>query len=250
MSAPVQVERAQATDGDAVLRLVEQSGLPLDGLVDHLATALVARQGGRVIGTAALEVYADGALLRSVAVAPELQGHGVGHRLTEAAIGLAQDLRSPAIYLLTTTAEHFFPRFGFERIERAAVPRSVRSSVEFTSACPSSATVMRKPIEPALQSAPIVCTLQPGELNARAMELLPGLVRQARAVVELEEGYRLTFAATSAVLGAIAGTIDAERQCCRFLRFQLVVEPEDRGIVLDVTGPPGTKGFLAGLHAE
>jgi amino-acid N-acetyltransferase len=48
------------------------------------------------------------------------------------------------VYLLTTTAERFFRTFGFERIERAAVPQSVQTSIEFTSACPSSATVMRK----------------------------------------------------------------------------------------------------------
>jgi amino-acid N-acetyltransferase len=47
---------------------------------------------------------------------------------------------------LTTTAERYFPKFGFERIERNDVPASVQASVEFTSACPSSAIVMRKPL--------------------------------------------------------------------------------------------------------
>ncbi len=96
------------------------------------------------MGSAALEVYADGALLRSVAVAPELQRGGVGRQLTEAAIARARELRMPALYLLTTTAEMYFPRFGFERIERSEVPESVRASVEFTSACPASAIVMRR----------------------------------------------------------------------------------------------------------
>ena len=104
----------------------------------------LARQEGRVVGCAALEVYADGALLRSVAIALALQHHGVGQSLTAAALQLAEDLRLPAVYLLTTTAERFFPKFGFERIERGAVPASVQTSIEFTSACPSSATVMRK----------------------------------------------------------------------------------------------------------
>ena len=38
---------------------------------------------------------------------------------------------------LTTTADGYFPRFGFERIERSQVPATVRESVEFTSACPA-----------------------------------------------------------------------------------------------------------------
>ena len=105
---------------------------------------MVARDRGRVVGSAALELYPDGALLRSVAVSREEQGRGLGHQLTDAAIRLAQDVGAPAIYLLTTTAEGFFPKFGFERIARAEVPASVRTSVEFTSACPSTATVMRK----------------------------------------------------------------------------------------------------------
>jgi amino-acid N-acetyltransferase len=97
-----------------------------------------------VVGSAALEVYADGALLRSVAVAPELQGQGIGRSLTESAIALGESLNARALYLLTTTAETYFPRLGFERIDRDAVPNGVRTSIEFTSACPSSATVMRR----------------------------------------------------------------------------------------------------------
>jgi N-acetylglutamate synthase-like GNAT family acetyltransferase len=120
--------------------------LPLDGLMDHLATTVVARQNGQVVGCAALEVYPDGALLRSVAVAPEAQRQGLGHDLTEAAIRLAQAINVPALYLLTTTADRYFPKFGFERIARTDVPAAVQTSVEFTSACPSTATVMRKPL--------------------------------------------------------------------------------------------------------
>jgi amino-acid N-acetyltransferase len=143
MGAPP-IERATAADAGAVLALLTENGLPVAGLLEHLATTIVARQDGRVAGCAALEVYPDGALLRSVAIAPALHRHGLGQALTAAALQLAKALGLPAVYLLTTTAEGFFPKFGFERIERQAVPASVRTSIEFTSACPSSATVMRK----------------------------------------------------------------------------------------------------------
>ena len=140
----MQIERARVADREDLFRLLRQNQLPLDGLTDHLATTLVAREAGQVVGSAALEVYPDGALLRSVAVAPERQGGGLGQTLTRAAIRLAEELRVPAVFLLTTTAERFFPKFGFEPIARADVPDSVRTSVEFTSACPTSAIVMRK----------------------------------------------------------------------------------------------------------
>jgi amino-acid N-acetyltransferase len=145
VDAQTRIEAALPADAADIVRLLEQHHLPPDGLRDHLATTLVARDEDRqVVGSAALEMYPDGALLRSVAIAPEQQGRGLGHELTDAAIRLAHELRAPAIYLLTTTAERFFPKFGFERIARADVPVSVQASVEFTSACPSSATVMRK----------------------------------------------------------------------------------------------------------
>ena len=140
----VRIERALPSDTDAVLALLAANGLPTDGLQDHLSTTLVARRADVVIGSSALELYDDGALLRSVAVDPRERGHGLGHRLTDAAIGLARTEGVRNVYLLTTTAETFFPKFGFERVARADVPAGVQTSIEFTSACPSSATVMRK----------------------------------------------------------------------------------------------------------
>jgi amino-acid N-acetyltransferase len=139
-----QIDRARPEDTPAVLGLLERNHLPGEGLTDWIATTLVARENGAIIGSAALEMYPDGALLRSVAVAPEAQRQGLGHELTTAAIRLADSLNAPALYLLTTTAEHFFPKFGFERIARTDVPATVQASIEFTSACPSTATVMRK----------------------------------------------------------------------------------------------------------
>jgi amino-acid N-acetyltransferase len=144
----VRFEPAVVDDGPAILRLLSDSGLPVDGLVEHLNTAIVARADGRVIGCAALEIHPDGALLRSVAVDAALKSRGLGTELTRLALNLAVRLGMPAVYLLTTTAEGFFPRFGFQRIERDAVPASVRTSVEFQSACPSTALVMKRPTEP------------------------------------------------------------------------------------------------------
>jgi glyceraldehyde 3-phosphate dehydrogenase len=140
----VVIDRAVPADHDLVRALLTRSGLPLDGLDAAWPAMLVARRGHAVLGCAALEFYADGALLRSVAVAEEARGLGLGQRLTQAAAGLARDHRARALYLLTTTADRYFPRLGFERIARADVPASVQASVEFASACPASATVMRK----------------------------------------------------------------------------------------------------------
>ncbi len=138
------IEAATDRDLPHVRSLLAQHHLPLDGVDDHVRTMLVARDGSRLVGTAALEIYPDGALLRSVAVDQAEQGRHIGHQLTEAALRLAKTLGVKTVFLLTTTAERFFPRFGFEQIARDDVPASVRGSAEFTSACPQSAIVMRK----------------------------------------------------------------------------------------------------------
>ena len=77
-------------------------------------------------------------------VAPAARGRGLGQRLTEAAVTLAQSLGMPAVHLLTTSAESYFPKFGFVRTSRGEVPASVKQSIEFRSACPASAIVMWK----------------------------------------------------------------------------------------------------------
>jgi len=140
----IEITNATVGDGDAIVALLQRAELPTDGLAAHLATAYVARRGNQIVGSVALEVYTDGALLRSVAVDPTCRDTGLGHRLTTYALARAEERALPAVYLLTTTAEAYFPRFGFERIDRADVPASLQASVEFQGACPASATVMRK----------------------------------------------------------------------------------------------------------
>jgi amino-acid N-acetyltransferase len=138
------IESAKDRDLPEVRSLLQRLSLPLDGVDEQVKTMLVAREDGHVVGTAALELYEDGALLRSVAVDPRQQGKRLGHELTEAALRLAAAHSADTVFLLTTTAERFFPKFGFEPIARDDVPASVQASVEFRSACPASAIVMRK----------------------------------------------------------------------------------------------------------
>jgi len=133
---------AHTRDLPEVLALLARSDLPGDGLAEHTATLLVAREGARIVGSAALELYGRAALLRSVAVEADQRGTGLGQRLTRAALDLARARGVATLYLLTETAADFFPRFGFRTIPRDAVDPAVRGSVEFTTLCPASATAM------------------------------------------------------------------------------------------------------------
>jgi amino-acid N-acetyltransferase len=143
MTVPT-LRAATADDLSEVERLLLDAHLPTDGVADALATFVVAEHDGTVVGAAGLELCRDDALLRSVVVAPAWQSRGLGRALVSRAIAEAEDRRLSALYLLTTTAEQYFPAFGFERTTREAVPADVRATAEFQTACPASATVMRK----------------------------------------------------------------------------------------------------------
>ena len=48
------------------------------------------------------------------------------------------------LYLLTTTAEQYFPSFGFALIDRADAPPDIRATDEYSFACSKTARVMKK----------------------------------------------------------------------------------------------------------
>ena len=101
-----------------------------------------------------------------------------------------------------------------------------------------------------MNDLPIACTLPVDERQRRRSDLLPGLIARAESHEPLPNGARLRFAASTDTLQIITRVIDAERQCCQFFRFQLVVEPGLGPLVLDVEGPAGTSDFLAELLAS
>jgi hypothetical protein len=94
---------------------------------------------------------------------------------------------------------------------------------------------------------PVACTLTPDALRARRAGLLSDLLRRAEAREDLPEGLRVRFAPTSDTLATIASAVEAERQCCRFLRFGITVEPDGGPVFLEFTGPPGTREFIGAL---
>ena len=138
---------ATSADTGAVVALLVAAKLPVDGVPDALSHVLVAERGTgaakEIVGVVALERHGDAALLRSAAVAPAVRGTGLGARLVQRALddARAQSLRE--LVLLTTTADAWFPRFGFERISREEAPEALLASDEFQFACPASAVVMR-----------------------------------------------------------------------------------------------------------
>jgi hypothetical protein len=92
---------------------------------------------------------------------------------------------------------------------------------------------------------PIACTLTREELERDAHCLMPGLLKRAPSVTQLPDGVRLEFDTEPHVLQDVTGVIERERQCCRFLQFVLTIPPGGKPFQLDITGPEGTREFLA-----
>ncbi len=129
--------------------LVAAAGLTLLGLDACVAggTAVICREhDGCLVGTAATERHDHVALLRSVAVHAPARGRGLGRALVERALADARAAGAGEAWLLTETAERFFAGLGWTHADRADAPAAVAASVEFTSACPTTAIAMRRPL--------------------------------------------------------------------------------------------------------
>lgn len=145
------LRRATRDDETAVNALLTAAALPLDGVHDALPCFVVAEDAGQIVGVAGIEasgVTGEHALLRSVAVAPTWRNRGLGRELVTRAIADAEARGAKALYLLTTTADRYFPSFGFTSTTRDAVPDDVKATAEFQGACPASATVMALALQP------------------------------------------------------------------------------------------------------
>lgn len=181
--ARLTLRRAGAGDWITLEALLTGAGLPLAGARDHLEGFLVAERGGRLVGSAAMERHGRAGLLRSVAVAEEERGRGTGMALVERLLAEARAASLSSVVLLTTTAERFFTRFGFEVTDRAAVPDPVRASEEFRGACPASATVMQLALEP------VKVLVRPARLEdaAAIAAIYNEGIRTRRATFEIRE---------------------------------------------------------------
>jgi N-acetylglutamate synthase-like GNAT family acetyltransferase len=137
------IRQAEPQDLPAVLDLLAEAQLPTAGVAEHFGSFFVVDEGGRIVASAGIERHGDAALLRSLAVAPDVRGTGLGAAILRRALHEA-DGRMLAVYALTTTADEYLSRFGFQRVPRSSVPVELFESHELRDACPASATVMKR----------------------------------------------------------------------------------------------------------
>jgi amino-acid N-acetyltransferase len=138
---------ARSDDVASIERLLVAAELPVDGVADAVGEFLVVEDAGEVVAAAGIERHGGDALLRSVVVDASARGRGIARRLVDAALARASAAGAGDVYLLTTTADAWFARLGFVRVDRDQVPAGIRASAEFASICPTTAAVMRRRAE-------------------------------------------------------------------------------------------------------
>ena len=139
----MRIRAATTDDLTAVEELLVTSGLPVDGVDENFHDFLVADDGDGIAGVIGIERYGATALLRSAAVSPNSRGTGVGGQLVRSILEHAAAEGVEEVYLLTTTAADYFPRYGFTQEPRSAAPEQLHASREFQGACPATAILMK-----------------------------------------------------------------------------------------------------------
>lgn len=138
------IEKTEWND-PTIAKLLNENGLPCSDLSASVDFRCVrAIPDGAVVGIAGTERRGRYALLRSVAVYAEHRRHGYGALLVREMIRKCEAEGVSEIYLLTTTAEAYFKKHGFMPIDRESAPDEIRSTSEFSYACPKSSVCMKK----------------------------------------------------------------------------------------------------------
>jgi amino-acid N-acetyltransferase len=145
----VSVVELGSSDIISIRRLLEANGLPTEDLEHSMVHFFGVYDGLGLAGVVGLEPLGEAGLLRSLAVGQELRNSGLGTRLVREVEAAAVEHRVRELFLLTTTAEPFFGRRGYQRRSREEAPRAIQETTEFKSICPSTAAFMAKALPPA-----------------------------------------------------------------------------------------------------
>jgi amino-acid N-acetyltransferase len=125
------VRRARTSDVPAIKQLVDTYAgkilleKNLVTLYEAVQEFWVAERDDEILGCGALHVlWGDLGEVRTVAVHPSVQGHGVGHQVVERLLDVARELQLKRVFVLTFETD-FFGRHGFTEIEGTPVTSEV-----------------------------------------------------------------------------------------------------------------------------
>lgn len=146
MQTTFTIQEVTAAQLPAVIALLQNNKLPVQDIAAGQQQFWVAMADATIAGVIAVEQYGEYALLRSMATDAAFRNNGIATQLVQTVFNFAGNKNLTAVYLLTETAEDYFAKKGFTKVNRQDVPVSIQQSTEFASVCPSTAVVMKKEI--------------------------------------------------------------------------------------------------------
>jgi amino-acid N-acetyltransferase len=124
--------------------LLKDNELPYSDINTESVQLFSIEQDKQTIGIIGFEQYGKHGLLRSFVIEKQYRSKGLGARILSDFEKMASEQGITEFFILTTTADKFFARNGFEVFDRNAVPQLIANTTEFDSICPASAVCMRK----------------------------------------------------------------------------------------------------------
>lgn len=140
----VKIEQLIKSDLEEVKKLLLENDLPIDDIEESAVQFLVAKEGNTIVAIIGLEQYTTTGLLRSLAVRDSYKNKRIGRNLVEYLFEYCKNNAIRKLYLLTTTAEKYFEKFDFNKVQREITPTVIRKTKEFSDICPATAVVMKK----------------------------------------------------------------------------------------------------------
>jgi amino-acid N-acetyltransferase len=140
----LKIRTATNSDLKEIIALLSANHLPTIDINENSVVLFVGLVNNELIGTIGIEKYDHIGLLRSLAVKDEFKSHKVGETLMKNLFDFCKVEQITNLYLLTTTADSYFDKFGFHKIDRNIVPEVIMQTREFKDICPLSAIVMQK----------------------------------------------------------------------------------------------------------
>lgn len=91
----------------------------------------------------------------------------------------------------------------------------------------------------------LTCKLNTPELQKRKKTVIAEVKKLVVQRVETTNGFRYTFGDSDSTIDLLINFIKTERVCCPFFEFNLVVGQSEAFVSLELSGPAGTKAFVA-----
>ena len=139
----ITIQKATENEYRAIIHLLASNQLPTVDIYEKNITLFVGVIEYEIVATIGIELYDNEALLRSLCVKEGFKNQKMGEKMLSYLLNFCATESIKTLYLLTTTSEHYFVSYGFEKITRDETPKTIQNTREFQDICPSSAVVMK-----------------------------------------------------------------------------------------------------------